>query len=453
MRANPADYELVAPGSLAVVLTLLAAEPGVWAPLAGGTELMVQFNAGRLKARKLVSLHGLPELGGIAVGAEVIRIGAGVTYTAMRGHRELAEILPLLVQAAGWTGSMANQNRGTLGGNVVNASPAADSPPALLVYDAQLELISARGTRTVPYASFHTGYKQTVLAPDELVLAIVVPRPAAGLRQYLRKVGPRNAQAISKVALAAVALIEDGRIVNPRVALASVSHAPFRCVRTEAALAGLALTPALIAAARAALLQEIAPLDDIRSTARYRSQVAANLLGEFLTELLPAQPFDRWNALPDDAAETELLACCGSRAWAADLSVGRPYTSPEALLEAAEAVWLRQPEAEWLQAFACHPRIGERKAATTTYLAHSDAEQTVAQGSLDAVSEALLEGNRRYEEKFGFRYIVFASGRTAPELLGVLNDRLTRTRDQELDEAARQQLLITRLRMRKWFQL
>ncbi len=285
MRADSSEYDLVSPGSLEAVLTLLAEAPGEWTPIAGGTELMVQFGAGRLRARKLVNIFGLAELTSIAVTEDAIRIGAGVTYTGIRNHAELCAAAPLLARAASWTGAIANQNRGTLGGNMVNGSPAADSPPALLAYEARVELISVRGTRTVAYAEFHTGYKKTVLAPDELVLAVNVPRPAPGLHQYLRKVGPRNAMAISKVALAAVAAVEDGIIRRPRIGLASVSHSPFRCLKTEALLADAPPTPALIPQARAALIAEIAPLDDIRSTGKYRAHVAANLLEEFLRQM------------------------------------------------------------------------------------------------------------------------------------------------------------------------
>jgi len=237
VRANPTDYQLVSPGSLDGVLSLLAREPGQWTPIAGGTEIMVQYGTGRLRQRQFVNIFGLKELTEISVTPEAIRIGAGVTYTTIRTHAEVSAALPLLARAASWTGSIANQNRGTLGGNLVNGSPAADSPPALLVYEASVELISVRGIRSIPYVEFHTGYKQSTLAPDELVLAITIPRPADGLRQYLRKVGPRNAMAISKVALAGVAMLDGDILRNPRVAIASVYHSPFRCFKTEAVLA------------------------------------------------------------------------------------------------------------------------------------------------------------------------------------------------------------------------
>src|SRR5579863_1017404 len=172
MRAHPAEYELVSPRNLPGVLSLLASEPGAWLPIAGGTDVMVQYSAGHLPARKLVSIWNLPELRRIETSADEIRIGAGCTYTDLREHQAINKEFPLLSSAASWTGGIANQNRGTLGGNIVNASPAADSLPALLVYDAELLLISARGERRVPYSGFHIAYRKTQLAPDELIRAV-----------------------------------------------------------------------------------------------------------------------------------------------------------------------------------------------------------------------------------------------------------------------------------------
>jgi CO/xanthine dehydrogenase FAD-binding subunit len=282
LRARAAEYELVSPGTLGGVLELMAAEPGAWTPLAGGTELMVQFGAGRLKAKRLVNIFGLAELVGIHERDGEVWIGAGTTYTALRRSELVARELPLLARAASWTGSIANQNRGTLGGNLVNGSPAADSPPALLAYKAELELVTVRGTRRVPYAEFHTGYKQSVLAKDELVLGMFLPRVNAGV-QYLRKVGPRNAMAISKVALGAVGSVVEGTVSGVRIGLASVSFAPMRCRATEDYLNGRKVGE--LGGARECLLGEIAPLDDIRSTGKYRAMVAGNLLEEFLGQL------------------------------------------------------------------------------------------------------------------------------------------------------------------------
>lgn len=285
MRGNAESHQLIAPGSLASVLDLLAAEPGVWTPIAGGTELMVAHAAGRLKAPKLVSLWGIPDLRFIEVKAESIAIGASVPFIDLRRHAPLAAALPLLAKAAAWIGSIANQSRATLGGNLVNGSPAADSSPALLAYDAEIEIVSVRGSRRVPYHQFHTGYKQSVLAPDELLLAVHLPRRFAQHRQYLRKVGTRRAMAISKVALAATALIENEVIREIRLGAASLAAFPVRLYRTEEVIQGQRITEPTIAAARNAILAEAQPIDDIRSTAEYRRRVAANLIEEFLLEV------------------------------------------------------------------------------------------------------------------------------------------------------------------------
>ena len=288
MRSNVAEYDLVQPTTLPEALETLASTPGL-TPIAGGTELMVALAAGHLPQKRLISINHLRELRFITTTPDAVTIGSGTTYTDIRRHTTLAADFPLLVQAASWTGSIANQNRGTLGGNIVNASPAADSPPALLAYNATVTLISAAGTRTMPYGMFHLSYKKTALAPDELLYSITLPRKFTAYRSYIRKVGPRNAQAISKVALAGLALVENNLITDIRIAAASLREVPTRCPAAEAALLNQLITPetwpATIAAARAALIAEARPIDDIRSTARYRAAIAANLLEEFLRSL------------------------------------------------------------------------------------------------------------------------------------------------------------------------
>lgn len=285
MRGDPEAHKLVAPGNLASVLALMAEEPGEWTPIAGGTELMVAHAAGRLEAKKLISLWNIAELRFIERDADSIAIGAGATFGDLRAHAAIAAELPLLAKAASWIGAIANQNRATIGGNLVNGSPAADSSPALLAYDAQVELISVRGTRRIAYSEFHTGYKRNALAPDELMLTIHVPLRFAEHRQYLRKVGTRRAMAIAKVALGATALVADGVVSEIRLAAASLAPFPMRLLRAEAALLGRQVKEETIQAARNALLGEARPIDDIRSTAEYRRRVGANLLEEFLLEL------------------------------------------------------------------------------------------------------------------------------------------------------------------------
>lgn len=285
MRAYVPDYELRAPRDLGDALDVLAREPGVWRAFAGGTDLMVLFEAGLLAHKKFLSVWRLAELRGVEVTDEHVTLGALTTYTDVRRHDLLRREFPALCDAARETGGWAIQNRGTLGGNIANASPAADSPPALLAYGAQVELVSAAGARWIDYENFHTGYKQTVMRADELVARVRLPRDEGHTASYYRKVGTRRAQAISKVCMAATARVEAGRVRWARIALGSVAPTAVRCARTEELLRGQVIDAELIGAARASLLGEIAPIDDVRSTADYRLRVAQNLLEEFLKGL------------------------------------------------------------------------------------------------------------------------------------------------------------------------
>ncbi len=289
MHSDVRDFALSAAPSLEAVLLQLAAEPGRHTLIAGGTELMVALNTGRIAAGSFVSIQHLGELRFLRAETEAIHIGAGTTFTDLRRSAMIGAELPLLAQSASWTGSIANQNRATIGGNLCNASPAADTPPVLLAYDAAVVLISAGGTRLLPYREFHLGYKRTALRAEELLHSIVIPRQYAGWRQYVRKVGTRNAQAISKTALAAAARLEGDRIAEVRLGAASLADRPLRLKATEDALQGASVRSAeldtTVRLARAALAREAAPIDDIRSTARYRTAVAANLIEDFVRRL------------------------------------------------------------------------------------------------------------------------------------------------------------------------
>jgi len=270
-------------------MELLADQPKGWLPIAGGTDVMVQFAAGNLSSTKLVSIWNLPELRGIDISPGEIGIGAGTTYTEVREHDVIAREFPMLASAARWSGGIANQNRGTLGGNIVNASPAADSLPALLAYEAELVLVSVRGERRVPYLGFHTEYKKMKLAPDELIRTICLRRVFSEYLHYARKVGARNAQAISKVCVASLGRIRSGAagvvVDDIRIALGSVAPVPIRLTELETMLAGKSLDGKLVRVARKMTADAIHPIDDIRSTANYRSAVAGNLVAEFLERL------------------------------------------------------------------------------------------------------------------------------------------------------------------------
>lgn len=278
-------FSLEAPRDLETALRLLAADPGT-RPFAGGTDLMVLLESGKLPPGRYVNIWGLRELRGIAVAPDRVSLGALTTYTDVLSDPVLQSEFPLLCSAARQTGGVATQNRGTLGGNIANASPAADSPPALLAYDAELELCSIRGVRRVAYSRFHTGYKSMDLAADEIISRIILPRRQSRWQQTYRKVGTRSAQAISKVCLAAAIDLDGDRVRDVRVACGSVAPTVIRCTTVETALRDRIQDGELASAVSAALSLDISPIDDLRSTARYRLRVAQSLLIQFLTDTL-----------------------------------------------------------------------------------------------------------------------------------------------------------------------
>lgn len=461
MRARPAEFELIAPASLSAVLSLLAREPGTWLPIAGGTDVMVQYSAGKLPARKLVNIWNLPELRRIEDLPDEVQIGAGCTYTDLREHEMIRREFTLLSSAASWTGGIANQNRGTLGGNIVNASPAADSLPALLVYEVELLLVSARGERRLPYADFHLAYHKTQLAPDELIRAVCIKKQFSGYYAHVRKVGARNAQAIAKVCLAALGRLADGVVEDIRLAMGSVAPVPLRLAETERLVKGNEINPPLIQSARKAAAGEILPIDDIRSTARYRGAVAGNLVADFLEQLaargVPNKNtrnfLEQWNAMPSVQAAGNILPCCGSEAWAFGMAARRPIRDEATLLAVSDQVWNGLSESDWLEAFRSHPRIGESRSpvsGTAQSAAWSGEEQRKVGGAAEEVKVALAEGNRAYEKRFKRIFIVCVTGKSAPEILAILQRRLQNDESTELREAAEEQRQIARLRLKKW---
>jgi OHCU decarboxylase len=459
MRSDPRDYELVAPGSLQAVVALLARNPGEWLAIAGGTDVMVQYAAGKLPARKLISIWNLAELRNIEVRANEIRIGAASTYTDIREHEVIAREFSMLARAAHWTGGIANQNRGTIGGNIVNASPAADSLPALLAYDAELILVSVRGERRLPYAGFHTDYKKTRLAPDELIQAVCLSRRYSGYVCHARKVGSRNAQAIAKVCIAALGRVASGTVEDVRIALGSVAPVPLRLSETERVVTGKVIDESLVSLARKAAVAEIRPIDDIRSTAKYRAAVAGNLVAEFLNLLKDEKDVSnvlrRWNGVPIDDAAAQILPCCGSRAWAREMATRRPFKDEATLLAVSDEMWRNLIASDWMEAFGSHPRIGASSAhgsSAQQSAAWAMQEQKEVADAGDAVKIALAEGNREYEQKFGHIFIVRATGKSAEEILQILRRRLKNDARAELFEAAEQQRQITQIRLRKWLQ-
>ncbi|HEY3134868.1 MAG TPA: xanthine dehydrogenase family protein subunit M [Blastocatellia bacterium] len=254
--------------------------------LAGGTDLMVLMNAHMLHGAEFLDIWRVDELRGIDDDGDALRIGALTTYTQLIKSELIRKYVPSLVDASRTIGAIQIQNRGTIGGNIVNASPAGDSLPVLAAYDAEVEVGSARGTRRVPFNQFNTGYRRTVLEPDELVVAVRIPKLKEAERDFFCKVGTRRAQAISKTVMAIKARTDDGRIESISIGVGSVAPTVIRVPETERLLSGAKLTPEAIEAARRAIAQEIAPITDLRSTEYYRRTVTGNVLAKFLRQLV-----------------------------------------------------------------------------------------------------------------------------------------------------------------------
>ena len=279
------SIEAVRPGSLDDALGQLAARPELRV-LAGGTDLMVLINAGVESPASVMDVWHLDELREITVEDGHVVLGALTTYTELMTRPEVLEHLPALAEAAGTVGAVQIQNRGTLGGNIMNASPAGDSLPPLAVYGAELELSSVRGRRRVPFNRFYSGYKILDRAPDEMLTRVRVPVPAAGLRHWFRKVGTRQAQSISKVVAAGLVRVrEDGTLAEARLAMGSVAPTVVRLPATEALLEGRLPEGSLVEEVRASVRAEVHPIDDIRSTERYRLAVAGNVVARFVAGL------------------------------------------------------------------------------------------------------------------------------------------------------------------------
>ena len=283
---NAVEPPSESPTSLAEALALMADGSGSpWRPIAGGTDLMVQLT-GEIgePPERIIDIWSLDELRGIAADGAFLEIGALTTYTALRRSPVVAELVPALVDAAATIGAAQIQNRGTLGGNIVNGSPAGDTLPVLLALDATMVLASAGGTREVAAADFWPSYRTTARRDDELLVRLRIPVIADRMIRF-RKVGTRRAQAISKVVMALAWRATDGGAWSDvRLALGSVAATTVRAPATEAALEGRRPTRDVADTAVAALASELKPIDDVRSTAAYRREVAGRVLHRMLRD-------------------------------------------------------------------------------------------------------------------------------------------------------------------------
>ena len=272
------------PNSLAAAVEFLRQHPGQPQIIQGGTDVMVGRGSGLDSAEDWLDLSGIAELRESCEASDgSLRIGAGVSLSQLQADARVRREWPNLASSASQTGAPAIQNRATLGGNICNASPAADNAPALLAYDAELEIIGPQGRRSLPYRDFHLDYRRTALGPAELLARIRLHPIPADFCHYYRKVGTRAAQAIAKVGLAAVIQwTEAGVIAEARFAFSSVSATPKLAVHLAHALAGKTREQISMQSIQNALIQDIAPLSDIRSSDTYRGEVAGRLVWEAL---------------------------------------------------------------------------------------------------------------------------------------------------------------------------
>lgn len=283
MRGDAGSMTVLRPRTAAEAVRLFAKAPQAL-PLAGGTDLMVAWNTGALNGRTVLDLGALREWSRIVRKPASLVAGALVTHASLRDHPSIRKQYPLLARACAEIGGVAIQNRGTLGGNIANASPAGDTFPALAVYDARVHLTGPDGRRLLPVLELLLGVKKTALGPAELIESVELPRlerrPA---RQYFRKVGTRAAQALSKTVAAGLLWLDrKGRVAELRFALGSMAPTVRRLKAAEAFVAGKRLTREAVDEACRLLARDVAPIDDVRSTAGYRLRVSQNLLREFL---------------------------------------------------------------------------------------------------------------------------------------------------------------------------
>jgi carbon-monoxide dehydrogenase small subunit/xanthine dehydrogenase small subunit len=282
---EPAAPLYFRPRSLEEALEILIQRSGEVRPIAGGTDILVAAKDGKANLGSLFDLTAVPELRGIEEVGHELRIGAAVTHTEILASPLVARYCPALPRACAWVGGPQIRNRGTIGGNIAHGSPAADTVPPLFVADAKVEVVSVSDRRDVMISDFCTGPRQTVLAPDELIVAVRIPK-RAGVRGVFLRLGQRQAQAISKVSIAVAMTFRDGQPEWVRVALGAVAPTVIRAPETERAL----LTGGYEGLKRAmeAIRNEVRPIDDIRSNREYRREMAAVLLERAIRQIVEA---------------------------------------------------------------------------------------------------------------------------------------------------------------------
>jgi xanthine dehydrogenase FAD-binding subunit len=277
------EFDFVAPNTLEEACQVLAQGGGRL--VAGGTDIIPQMLNGRFQARRLIDLSRLCELSYIQERGEWIAIGALTTYAELVESALLQSEAAALVQAAATVGCVQTRNRGTLGGNIGNASPAGDALPPLLALDAQVALTSLAGERSLALRELLLGPGKTAIRPDEVIREIVFRRLPDGAKSAFLRLGSRQGMAVSVVSVAVVLGMAAGRVSLARLALGAVAPTPLRATQAEATLAGWPLDEARINAAAEAAASACAPISDVRGTAEYRRHAVRVLVRRGLQAL------------------------------------------------------------------------------------------------------------------------------------------------------------------------
>ncbi|MCS7282374.1 MAG: FAD binding domain-containing protein [Anaerolineae bacterium] len=286
------------PTSAEEVLRLLA-EYGTEARIiAGGTDLLLELERGVRRASVLIDISRTPGLDGIALEGDRVRLGPLVTHNRLAASPIVAEHLFPLAQAAWSVGAPAIRNRGTLGGNLVTASPSGDTIPPLMALGATLVLRSVRGERRVPIQEFFEGNRQVNMAPDEMLVEVQVPAMRPGERGVFLKLGLRRALAVSVVNVAVVVRLEDQLVTRARIAMGSVAPTVLRACEAEGALVGSPLSSERIEEAADLAARAAIPIDDIRAGAEYRREMVRTLVRRALTILAEKRERDGFPAHP-----------------------------------------------------------------------------------------------------------------------------------------------------------
>lgn len=280
------DLISYSPKNLTEIYAHLAERQGVCQIIAGGTDLMVLMNSRLLDFKEFIDIWRIDELRGIIDEGDTIRIAALTTFTQLIRSPLIQRFAPALVEASRTIGAIQIQNRGTIGGNIVNASPAGDSLPVLAAFDAELEIGSVRGIRRVNFNHFYTGYRKTLLEPDELVLAVRLSKLREGERSFFYKVGTRRAQAISKTVMSVRSETTNGIIKSISIGVGSVAPTVIRAQKTESLLTNSRLDSEMIQQAIRTISSEITPISDVRSSEHYRRVVTGNVLAKYLSQLI-----------------------------------------------------------------------------------------------------------------------------------------------------------------------